>query len=149
MIRPLRKRRRSCRCEPSWPTLVVEFGGRLQEVEPAEHHSIVTAVLGPARCVECKAEYPAPFRMVPAPKRPPENSVCGCDPRWPELMVKVGGQWYLGHPGIDGVYVVDGIAEGAFCRVCAASFLGEMTLDLAATKRWLKVSEEYRLIIEH
>jgi hypothetical protein len=34
-----------------------------------------------------------------------------CDPRWPELMVMVGHQWYLGHPGNDGQYVVDGIAE--------------------------------------
>jgi hypothetical protein len=54
----------------------------------------------------------------------------------------------LGHPGSEGQYVVDGIAEEAFCRVCAASFLGAMTLDLAATKRWLKVSEEYQLVVE-
>ncbi|MFD7310654.1 hypothetical protein [Promicromonospora sp. NPDC059942] len=149
MIWPLRMRRRSCRCEPSWPALFVDSDGRLLQAEPAEHNNLITAVFGPARCVECRAEYPGPFRLASAPQLPPKNSVCKCDPRWPELMVMVGPQWYLGHPGSDGQYVVDGIAEGAFCGVCAASFLGEMTLDLTATKRWLKVSKEHLLTVEH
>jgi hypothetical protein len=148
MIWPLRKRRRSCRCEPSWPALFVDSGGRLLKAEPAGHNSVVSAVLGPARCFECGAVYPGSFRLVSAPPQPPENSVCKCNPRWPELIVMFGHQWYLGHPGSDGQYVVDGFAEKAFCRVCAAPFVGEMTLDLAASKRWLNVSEEHRLIVE-
>ncbi|RPF19897.1 hypothetical protein [Myceligenerans xiligouense] len=148
MIWPLRKRRSSCRCVPSWPALVVDSDGGLLQAEPAERHSILTATLGPARCFECRAIYPRPFSLILTPPQPPKGAVCKCDPRWPELMVKVGPQWYLGHPGNDGQYVVDGIAEEAFCRVCAASFLGEMTLDLAATKRWLNVSVKHRLLVE-
>jgi hypothetical protein len=45
-------------------------------------------------------------------------------------MVMLAGQWHIGYPGSQGELVVDGEAEGAFCRQCAAYFLGELSIDL-------------------
>lgn len=88
-----------------------------------------------ARCAQCGRTYPGNFVIEPGTPPPfawahePKNTVCACRPQWPQLMVMVDGQWYLGYPGSRGHLLVDGAVEGAFCRRCGAYFLGDMVLD--------------------
>ncbi|MFG2071723.1 hypothetical protein [Nonomuraea maritima] len=119
---------------------MTEMNGYVVPCLPSEFGSLITA-LGDfsARCGDCGATYPGNFVLDPeAPPpfswaREPRNSLCSCDPRWPQLMVMMHGQWYLGYPGSEGESVVDGAEEGAFCRRCGAEFLGDMVIDLDDT----------------
>jgi hypothetical protein len=104
---------------------------------PSEHGSLWTLMSGlTARCAVCGATYPGNFVLqsgTPPPfewARAPKNTVCSCEPRWPQLMVMLRGQWYLGYPGSRAEPLVDGAAEEAFCRRCGAYFLGKMAVDL-------------------
>lgn len=109
MIRLFRSRKPACRCRPQWPALVTEMNGYLMPCLPSEHGSPFTTMMElSARCAECSAAYPGNFVIDPDTPPPfdwahePENTVCSCEPRWPKLMVKLRGQWFLGHPGTDG-----------------------------------------------
>ncbi|MFG1919728.1 hypothetical protein [Micromonospora sp. NPDC048898] len=136
MIKLFRAQKPACRCRPQWPALVTEMNGHVMPCQPSEHGSPMTRLFElSARCAECAATYPGNFVIEPGTPPPfewahePKNTVCSCEPRWPKLMVKLRGQWYLGYPGTDGQLVVDGAAEGAFCDSCGAHFLGDMVVD--------------------
>lgn len=137
MIWLFRTRKSLCRCQPQWPSLVTEMNGFVMPCLPDERGSLLT-YLGDlsARCGECGATYPGNFIIEPdAPPpfewaREPKDTVCSCEPRWPQLTVMLHGQWYLGSPGSRGEVVVDGAAEDAICGCCGAYFLGEMVVDL-------------------
>jgi len=127
---------------------VTEANGYTMPCLPSEHGSILSIGLGPAQCRDCGATYPGNY--VLAPDTPPPfawarevpKTVCACEPRWPQLMVMLSGQWYLGYPGNDGPHKVDGAAEGAFCRECGAYFLGDMVVDPDDTSHLVSVEDE-------
>ena len=128
-------KRRGCRCEPRWPSLVTEQNGYTMPAVPSEHGSPRTRVNDlRARCEGCGATYPGNFSIPPGTSAPfswarePKNSACSCEPRWPELMAKIDGSWWYGRSGSDGQRVVDGAAYEAFCRSCGAFHLGPMVL---------------------
>ncbi|MEV0200809.1 hypothetical protein [Nonomuraea sp. NPDC050691] len=116
---------------------MTEMNGYAIPCLPDEHGSPFTSLGGlAARCGECGAIYPGSFIIEPDTPPPfewarePKVTLCSCEPRWPQLMVMLDGQWYLGYPGSGGQLVVDGATEEAFCRICGAYFLGEMVVDL-------------------
>ncbi|MEV0351598.1 hypothetical protein AB0H88_38000 [Nonomuraea sp. NPDC050680] len=126
------------------------MNGYVMPCLPAEHGSLLTSLGGlSAQCGECGATYPGNFVIDPEAAAPfewarePKNTVCSCEPRWPQLMVMLRGQWYLGHPGSHGAVVVDGAAEEAACRRCGAYFLGEMVVDLDDTSHLVDPDETY------
>ncbi|GAB2565003.1 hypothetical protein [Kribbella endophytica] len=135
MIKLFRRRTSDCRCQPQWPALVTEQNGYLMPCLPAEHGSIWTRSSGlTASCSACSATYPGNFVLEPGTPPPfdwaraPKNTVCSCEPQWPQLMVMLDGHWYLGYPG-QGDHLVDGAAEEAFCRTCGAYFLAKLVID--------------------
>jgi hypothetical protein len=137
LIRLFRTRKSSCQCRPQWPALVTEQNGYVMPCLPSEHGSPWTLLSElSARCGRCGATYPGRFIIepgTPAPfecARTPKNTLCSCEPPWPQLMVMLRGQWYLGYAGARGEPVVDGAAEEAHCRRCGAHYLGEVVVDL-------------------